>query len=241
MTGDSEAPHVEVTIAAPPERVWRALRDPDLIRRWHGWDGDGLEDEVRAIYVDGVTEEIERQALTFGGHDRFSLHTAADGGTVVRLTRAPRGADPDWDAYYEDTGEGWITFLVQLRFALERQALAERRTLMLQGRLAGEGHPADELGLAEAGTLPLGSRYRATLPTGDEFHGEVYARTENQRVFTVDSLGEGLLVVVRQPVTVDRPHGGAQVVLTAYHTPAGEFAELADRWREWWSGALIEP
>lgn len=29
---------VEVTVAAPPDAVWRALRDPAEIRRWHGWE-----------------------------------------------------------------------------------------------------------------------------------------------------------------------------------------------------------
>ena len=33
----SEPVRIEVTVAAPVEEVWRALRDPAQLRRWHGW------------------------------------------------------------------------------------------------------------------------------------------------------------------------------------------------------------
>ena len=37
---------VDVTIAAPIERVWQALRDPALVAQWFGWDYDKLVDEA---------------------------------------------------------------------------------------------------------------------------------------------------------------------------------------------------
>ena len=37
---------VEVTIAAPIETVWRALRDRDDLRRWHGWEDPTLDEEI---------------------------------------------------------------------------------------------------------------------------------------------------------------------------------------------------
>ena len=53
-TPDSPAPPppatprvvVDVTIAAPIERVWQALRDPALLAQWFGWDYDKLAAEI---------------------------------------------------------------------------------------------------------------------------------------------------------------------------------------------------
>lgn len=236
-----EGPRIEVTIAAPADEVWQALRDPELIRRWHGWHFDGLDDEVRQIYVEGVTEDPEQRVLKVQGNDRFSLHPV-DGGTVVRITRSPLGLDPDWDAYYDDVTEGWTTFLHQLRFAVERHGLAERQTLVLEGILADQREPfAQVLGLGAAAGLAEGERYRASLAPGDEFNGVVYARTENQLLLTVDELGDGLLVVARQPRNPSRPDGGALAVLTAYDTDPADFAELEGRWTTWWKSVTNAP
>ena len=35
---------VEVTIAAPPEVVWDALRDRSQVRHWHGSASDGVKE-----------------------------------------------------------------------------------------------------------------------------------------------------------------------------------------------------
>jgi hypothetical protein len=228
-----ETPIIEVTVAAPAADVWQALRDPELISRWHGWHYDGLAEEIRIIFVDGVTEDAERHVLTAHGGDRFSLHPARDGGTLVRLTRAPRGANPEWDAYYDDITQGWITFLQQLRFGLERYGLAERRTLVLHGGLRAPGTPAlTALGLAPVAGLPVGARYEATAAPGDTLSGEVYARTEYQHALTVDGLG--LLMVAEQEPSEVRPNGGVMVLLTAYGAGEAGFASIERRWTAWW-------
>jgi hypothetical protein len=232
MSDADDVPVIEVTIAAPPDQVWRALRDPDLIRRWHGWQSDGLDDEVRLIYFDHATADPDRYTLVLGDSDRFTLHPV-DGGTVVRITRAPIGSNPEWDAYYDDINEGWTTFLRHLRFGLERHALAERRTLLLNGA-APDVPVLAALGLAEAAELPVGARYRAPAPTGDVLTGEVYARTGRQWMFTVDGPGDGLLIVTRQPAAPDRPDGQGMVLLTVYGLGDDEFAALEGRWTAWW-------
>jgi hypothetical protein len=233
----AEQTRVEVTVAASPEEVWRALRDPELIRRWHGWhmpDG-GLDEEVRVIYQTGVTEDPDGFVLEVSGGDRFSLHPT-DGDTVVRVTRAPRGADPDWEAYYDDITEGWRTFLEQLRFAVERHALAPRRTLMLEGRLADAGSLVEALGLSDVAALAPGSRYRAAV-TGEELTGEVWARSARQLALTVDGFGDGLLVLAEQPVTEHRPEGGALLVLTTYGLDDAGFERMRVHWSRWWAVA----
>lgn len=233
-----DVPTIEVTVAAPADEVWRALRDPVLISRWHGWHYDELADEVRIIYADDVVEDPERQVLTLGGGDRFSLHPAPGGGTVVRITRAPRGTNPEWDAYYDDITEGWTTFLQQLRFGLERHGLAERRTLLLQGGLRAPRTPAlAELGLAPVAELPVGAHYDATAAPGDALSGEVYARSEHQHTLTVDGLG--LLVVAQQEPSPSRPNGLVMLLFTAYGLDDAVFGDFEKRWTAWWETVRV--
>src|SRR5688572_3649988 len=106
----------EVLIDADPEEVWHALRDRAQIRRWHGWHADSLDEEIEIIYFSKVTEDGHTLTL---GTDTFTV-IAKDGRTLLRMVRAPKGENPEWDAYYEDINEGWTTFMQQLRFALER-------------------------------------------------------------------------------------------------------------------------
>ena len=42
---------VEMTVAAPIEELWDALKDPAKIYNWHGWDDPSLKEEVEFIYV----------------------------------------------------------------------------------------------------------------------------------------------------------------------------------------------
>ena len=42
-TSREEATRIEVTIGVPVHVVWRALRAPDQIRRWHGQDDTAYE------------------------------------------------------------------------------------------------------------------------------------------------------------------------------------------------------
>lgn len=209
---------IGVAVDAPIEAVWRALREPARVRRWHGWDDPGLDDEVRAIYFDGVSESEADHTLEVQGGDRFEL-SGLGGRTLVRLTRAPRGGDPEWDAYYEDVDEGWLTFLQQLRFALERHPEAGRRTVFLSGEPRDGAVPITRLALPDAPT-PI--------------TGTVWFRSEHQVGLTVDEWGDGLLVLAEQPPAPSRPRGGAMAILTTYGLDDGAFEALRMRWSKWW-------
>jgi len=231
---DRGKPALEVYIAADPETVWRALRDPDLVRRWLGWHYDGLDDEVRLIFVDHVRADDMQHTLVLRGGDTFTLAPAPEG-VVVRVTRAPRGTDPDWDAYYDDITEGWTAFLQQLRFAVERHGLAERQTVALTGTLQDHASPLHAaLGLTDAVRRPVGTRYQAILPTGDQISGAVIAHPGHQHVLGVDQLGDGLLVLAERPASDAQPNGAAMVLLTAYGLPDHQLADLSRRWNSWW-------
>jgi uncharacterized protein YndB with AHSA1/START domain len=113
---------VEVAIAAPVETVWRALREPAEIKRWLGWDYEGLDEEIRYIFVEHSTADDEAHVLDGGPGGTIALEERGDG-TVVRVTR------PTSEAGYDEVDEGWLTFIQQLRFYLERHPGQKRRTL----------------------------------------------------------------------------------------------------------------
>ncbi|GLZ36037.1 hypothetical protein Lesp02_82240 [Lentzea sp. NBRC 105346] len=166
----SETPRIEVTVAAPVETVWEALRDKEKIRHWHGWETDGLDEEIDLIYFAHAHEDGHTLSLKEGGGDTFEL-TEVPEGTRVVLTRAARGVLPEWDEYYDDITEGWITFLHQLKFALERHPGEARRTLFYGG----------------PGKVPF------------SVDGETWFRSENQHGVVVPSWGDGLLVTGYNP------------------------------------------
>jgi uncharacterized protein YndB with AHSA1/START domain len=112
---------VDIPIAAPPETVWRALRDPAEIRRWHGWEYDGIAAEIDEIYVRGAIVVTEGRDLVLGD-------TTVSVGPGTRLVVKRDGGEPG-----DVIDEGWIAFFHQLRFALERHPGRDRDTLLLAG------------------------------------------------------------------------------------------------------------
>ncbi|MBJ8344135.1 SRPBCC domain-containing protein [Antrihabitans sp. YC2-6] len=227
---ESNGVTIEVTIAAAPEVVWQALRDPDLIRRWHGWVVEGLEEEVDFIYRKSVSlDDAANYVFRTDNEDEFSLHPS-DAGTVVRITRAPKGTTPEWDDWYDDITEGWTSFLAQLQFGIERHGLAERRTLMLEGRLRDDADVRDTLHL---NGLSVGDGHRSDLG----FSGSVQLVGANQTAVSVDDAGPGLLVVAKQPINAQRPHGGSMIILTTYGLDDAEHAALQQKWQSWWDAS----
>lgn len=216
-------PQVEVTVAAPVEVVWEALRDKEKVRQWHGWDYHGLDDEIDQIYFADVLED--GRTLALGGGDRFIV-TPSGTGTLIVLSRAPLSADPEVDACYDDITEGWTTFLQQLRFALERHPGEVRRTLYFSGE---NGDVAAELGITDAGP-----RYTADL-AGEQVTGELWFRSANQVGVTVDNWRDGLLVLAHTPPSDDKPRAAVMAVLSTYGLDETQFADLDTRWTTWWS------
>lgn len=235
---------VDLTIAAPIETVWSALREPHLIKTWFGWETPSLDEEIEFIFVTHATGDEARRVIQFGewegSSDRIELDTVV-GGTRLRMLRS--GGEPvDWTGVYEDISQGWINFFQQLRFALELHPDAERRTIYLSGSSKeGVGEPSAGLGLSHATALADGAAYQATLSTGDDISGTVWYQTHFQTALTADTWGPGLLVVTDMGVSPRRPHGGGSVLLTTYGLSEAAFGDLDARWRAWWEARYFKP
>jgi uncharacterized protein YndB with AHSA1/START domain len=213
-------PRIVVTVAAPVEAVWDALRDKEKIRHWHGWEYDGLDAEIDLIFFTAYTEDAGAHVLEIQGGDHFELEPV-EGGTRITLTGAPHSDDPEWDAYYDDITEGWITFLHQLKFALERHPDEPRRTLFYTGTSPA---PIDEVG--EPGTA-----YEIEL-YGETLQGQVWFRSDHQLGLTVDGWGDGLLVVSHVGPSEKKPEGASMAVLTFYGDVP--LQAIDERWRSHW-------
>lgn len=236
MSAKREQVLVDVTIAAPVETVWSAVRDPELIHTWFGWDAETLAEEIRFIFVEHAKER-PGHVLEFGSWEgtehRFEL-TAAEGGQTRFRVIQSGDAPGDWDDVYEDITQGWVTFVQQLRLALGRHAGERRRTIFLSGAARpGAGEPSAALGL-DRGIRP-GQVYSAMLTSGDHVSGQVWHGTRFQTGYTVEQWGDGLLVVTDKGVGEKRPHGGGSVILTTYGLSDAAFAELEERWTAWWA------
>jgi uncharacterized protein YndB with AHSA1/START domain len=116
----------EVVVGVPADAVWRALREPGEIRRWFGWDYDGIDDEIQEIFHTDATVDDAARTIEFGAKDRIELEDQGER-TVVRLVRAAPAGQAGWDGIYDEINEGWLSFLQVLRFVLERHAGETRR------------------------------------------------------------------------------------------------------------------
>ena len=224
---NDERPQIVVTVAAPVETVWQSLREKEKIRHWHGWEYEGpqggLEEEIDLIYYSHAVEE--GTTLTLGSGDEFVVEPV-EGGSRITLTRAPHGANPEWEAYYDDVTEGWTTFLNQLRFAVEHHPGDARHTLFYSG--TGPLSPMAELGISPG---PAGSSYELEL-VGEQVKGEVWYTSEHQVGLTVDAWGNGLLVLSHIPPGEQKPDGATMAVLSLYGDTDRD--ALDARWHTWW-------
>lgn len=234
---DDEAVRFEILLPRPADAVWLAFRDPAVIRRWFGWEYDGLGPEIKSIFVDGTMADRKIHSLHIGGH-MFRLTGRGDGHTLVRVTRVEPlrvdGDGVDWNLLYDDIEEGWVAFLQQMRFMLARHPQDTRKTIFRVGgtRSSMPAPLGDVLGLGAAGRTPAGEPYVAEVGPGDRLEGEVWYRTDLQLGVTVDAWGDGLLILTHSP-SVPQRYGAASMTLTTYGLDADALADLEQRWGSW--------
>ena len=222
---------VEVTVPAPADAVWAALRDPQKIKDWFGWETDGLKDEIDFIFITHASADEERRIVSFVGvNDRYEVEATGDATSLVRVVRsAPAG---EWSDVFDGMIEGWISFTWQLAFAFARHPGQARRTLFFSGPPREDQLARSLLGLdaapaaGEPWSMPLGPDAAAS--------GQVWFTARHQIGVTVDAWGDGLLVVVDQPPSEKRPRGTTMLTLTTYGLDDAALADLQARWQAWW-------
>jgi uncharacterized protein YndB with AHSA1/START domain len=162
----SEPVLFEVVIAAPADTVWRALRDRTEIRRWFGWDYDGIDDEIDMIFFGDTQVDDAARTLDFGPAGRLGLEDQSER-TIVRLVRAAPTGQDTWDGIYDDINEGWLTFMQQLRFMLERHPSQDREALHIP--LTGEPwfETENQVGVINDGRLIIRTPERVIMSRYD--------------------------------------------------------------------------
>jgi uncharacterized protein YndB with AHSA1/START domain len=146
---------VEISVTAGRDEVWETVTQPAMIRQWFGWDYDGLDAEIKHIFVDQAVFLAPEQ---MGWADGSYLEvTGDDERSVVRVTRGDGPArDPE---RYDAIEEAWRTFLTQLSYLLEESPKGARRTLYLTGESTGR----QALGLTAGRWSRVGSRVAWSL------------------------------------------------------------------------------
>lgn len=227
--------NLSVVINADAPQVWTMLREPSRVAQWHGWQAEDLDAEIKEIYFSGDVEEApDHTSLTVHGGDTFELHPVPEG-TRVSITRGALDHNSEWAAWDEDITQGWLTFLQQLRFALERHPHGKRHTLFLH-LTEGQGSAIEKLGLSD---LPApGESYQVTLDTGEHISGKVWFKTSHQVGLTVHDYaehGEGLLIVADHPAIKDvRAEGdGSLVIASTYDLGAAKVDAIRSSWDSW--------
>jgi hypothetical protein len=240
----SDEPLIEVTLPGTPDEVWPHLREPALIRRWFGWEYDGIASEIEFIFdgpppealaemPEGAGMDVDDEAHTitwrYGGtdQDRFELLPDGDDGCRLRVTRT---ISPDsWDGVFDDIGEGWISFVQQLRFALQQHPGEERRTVFTMSPVT----ETDDV-LATIGVDRVDGPWAGMLGPDAGRSGDLWFRSEHQVGVTVDQYGRGLAIVMRA-------RDQAALTITTYGLDDAAVADLTSRWSDWWAGHVGTP
>ena len=156
------------------------------------------------------------------------------GRTVLRLVHSGFGPGAEWDTEFDGTRRGWDYELRSLKHYLERHRGRTRRAFWLRhpvelapsdvwGKLARGGFVREGL---SAGLAP-GSRYRATLASGEAVEGTVLIHEPPDFAGTVDGFNNGLF-----RLGYDICAGGpeATVWLSAWGVEREAFESTRERW-----------
>ncbi|KQY22454.1 hypothetical protein ASD16_15680 [Cellulomonas sp. Root485] len=238
---------VSVDIAVPLSKVWASLRDPALVRRWYGWDHDGLDAEVRtfvdtAVETQDVVGDATIHTLSWPHHDRLTLRSAAHEPhrTHLTVTRRSHEGMATFDGVRDERDEGWIANAHQLQFALTVHPDQERRTLATFGLPSGDrtDRLLDRAGLVGIRGVPVGGHVQARRPDGTLLGGTLVYETPLQLGLRLHGISEMFLVLLETPAAHTPPHGTVDAILSTYGLDDETFEQIRERWSRWWEMAV---
>lgn len=156
VTPDQDAIHLEMQIAAPPDRVFQAITEPTQLLRWWGqpgiyhttkwcadlhpggkWSCEGVSDkDGSAFHVKGEYLEVDPPRLlvytwisSWGGDLKTVVRwelTPAAGGTMVRVRHSGFTGAPESAKGHY---EGWTRVLGWMRAFVENGETVQSRTV----------------------------------------------------------------------------------------------------------------
>lgn len=238
-----------VTIAAPPEEVWKALSEGEGIKAWFAPDArvtPGAGGKVFLSWGPGMegasTIEIWEPNQRMRTRDSRSeqpgrAEIAVDyilegkgGTTTLRLVHSGFGAGADWDAELDNTSRGWDVFMSNLRYYLEHQRGKPCTQTIAMLPLPGKAETAWEqligpccLGVAGR---KQGETFEVRTAAGDALKGQVTTMAApNMLILDVENLATR--------ITLTLENGYLFAALLSYG-PAGE--AFATKWK-----ATVEP
>jgi uncharacterized protein YndB with AHSA1/START domain len=112
--------HAEITVAAPPHRVFASLTEPKLIERWFGVEGVELEPRIggrATVGIEGKIFEFEpgRRLSIADDEGAIVRWELADSGGATRLTFVQSGYTEDERDNAAQHEAGWFAALAELR------------------------------------------------------------------------------------------------------------------------------
>ena len=206
---------IEVGVSAPRDVALRALTEPAEIARWFGWDYEGIEAEIRQIFVDDA-KPAESGDIDLGWGQTVTVEAGGPEDrpiTLVRITKPGPRAGAAQEDEYDEIIRGWHGFFLQLRHYLDRHPGEDRRTLFLDGTASPVG--------------VLAALDRA-VPGTD------WLRIRHQRVTAVEAFGGGLVAVLSEQPLDATGTGKVQVTITTHGLDDDQFAVLHQQWAMWW-------
>ncbi|MCC2309288.1 hypothetical protein [Cellulomonas chengniuliangii] len=240
---------VGLDIDAAPDVVWDHLRDPALVRRWFGWDREGIDGEIREMFgVRPVASETSSvggapvRALAWPRGDRVQVTPVAGEShhrSHLSVQRTAHDGITTFDGVHDPRDEAWIAGAHQLKFALEQFPGEERRTVVMRDVDAGplRDRLLDRLGLHGLRGVPVGGHVEAELPDGSMIGGQILYKSQHQVGLRLYAERPALLVLMETPAGSRPPHGLLTAVLSLYGVDDEAVARVLARWETWWSGA----
>lgn len=239
---------LSIDIAADSETVWANLREPTKIRRWYGWCSDGVDDEIRHLFLDDAcvaeTDLPGRsgpvRSLTWKGGDLVTVSpfaTAPRTRCHLMIARRARERFDGVESLHDAVDERWIASAQQLRFGLEQHPGAERRTLCKAGLDAGptNNRLLDRVGLHGMRGVPIGALFETRRPDGSLLGGTIWHRTQHQVGIHLYGPTEPLLIIDRVPSTGRRSRGHVNALLSVFGADDEMLAVLEEHWNRWWA------